>query len=181
MGRDLRRRLSRAERLLPGAIEGLLKRREESKQWWSSAARVHATAVAGIVLVGGPRICEPWASALARVVAQYKPPDKVLESIDALSKHFRAKFESTAGRPFVDESSNKSDDADGENNMPKKSIHDTWEDLVKATEQIKPRIMKGEPEAQTHESPHDGGFKCPSKAWRIESNQTTAQQGLLDN
>ena len=65
MGRDLRRRLSRAERLLPGAIEGLLKRREQSGQRWSPVARVHATAVAGIVLVGGPKIGEPWTSALS--------------------------------------------------------------------------------------------------------------------
>jgi hypothetical protein len=149
MGRDLRRRLSRAERLLPGAIEGLLKRREQSGQRWSSVARVHATAVAGIVLVGGPKIGEPWTSALARAVTQYKPTDVVLESIDRLSKHLRARYQSIAGRPFEDECSNKPDDADdGENNIPKNPIHDTWEDLVKATEQIKPRIMEGKPEAE---------------------------------
>ncbi len=148
MGRDLRRRLSRAERLLPGAIEGLLKRREQCRQRWSSAASVHATAVAGIVLVGGPKIGEPWTSALARAVTQFKPTDKVLETIDRLSKHFRARDESIAGRPFEDECSNKPDDADGENNIPKKPIHDTWENLVKATKQIKPRIMEGRPEAE---------------------------------
>ena len=146
MGRDLRRRLSRVERLLPGAIEGLLKRREESKQWWSSAARVHATAVAGIVLVGGPRIDEPWASALARAVAQYKPT--VLERIDRMTKYLRADMEANPGKWGAAECSNKPDGTDGENNIPKKLIHDTWEDLVKATEQIKPLIMKGEPEAE---------------------------------
>jgi hypothetical protein len=148
MGRDLRRRLSRAERLLPGAIEGLLKRREQSGQRWSSVARVHATAVAGIVLVGGPKIGEPWTSSLARAVTQYKRTDAVLESIDRLSKHLRARYESIAWSSFEDECSNKPDDADGENNIPKKPIHDTWEDLVKATEQIKPRIMEGKPEAE---------------------------------
>jgi hypothetical protein len=147
MGRDSRRRLSRVESLLPGAIEGLLKRREESKQRWTFAARVHATAVAGIVLVGGPKIDEPWTSALARAVAQYKPTDKVLESIDKMSKHLRATYEARVGRPFVDECS-KPDDGDDENKIPRKLIDDTWEDLVKATEQIKPLIMKGEPEAE---------------------------------
>ncbi len=148
MGRDLRRRLSRAERLLPGAIEGLLKRREQCRQRWSSAASVHATAVAGIVLVGGPKIGEPWTSALARAVAQFEPTDKVLEAIDRFSKHLRARYESIAGRPFEDECSNKPDDADGANNIKKEPIYDTWKDLVKATERIKSRIMNGEPEAE---------------------------------
>ncbi len=148
MGRDLRRRLSRAERLLPGAIEGLLKRREQSGQRWSPVARVHATAVAGIVLVGGPKIGEPWTSALARAVAQFEPTDKVLEAIDRFSKHLRARYESIAGRPFEDECSNKPDDADGANNIKKEPIYDTWKDLVKATERIKPRIMNGEPESE---------------------------------
>src|SRR6185312_7276377 len=104
MGHDLRRRLSRAERLLPAAIEGQLKRREQSKQRLSSLARVHATAVAGIVLVGGPKIDEPWTSALARAVAQYQRTDRVLEHIETLTEYFQANMGVTLGngvRPNV--------------------------------------------------------------------------------
>jgi hypothetical protein len=85
-----------------------------------------------------------WTSALARAVTQYKPTDVVLETIDRLQKHYR----SLEGRPFEDECSNKPYNADGENNISKQLIPDTWEDLVKATQQIMPRIMKGEPEAE---------------------------------
>jgi hypothetical protein len=87
--RSLRRRLAQAEKRLFPAIEKRLEMREQSKERACSLARLHATAVAAIVLSGKPKVEEPLIRAWARTLAHYKQepcrPDPILEALRHIS------------------------------------------------------------------------------------------------
>jgi hypothetical protein len=71
MKRDLWRRISQAEGLLSGAVDKRLKDREQIRVSLPSLARIHATAVAAIVLHGEAKFGEPLQQSWTRVVTRH--------------------------------------------------------------------------------------------------------------
>jgi hypothetical protein len=69
MNRESARRLSRAEKLLPGALERYRKTQEQFRQLLCGLARTHAIAVAAISLFGEPKSDEPLRCAWERSLA----------------------------------------------------------------------------------------------------------------
>ncbi len=67
-----RRRLSKNEQLVSTELKARNAKERESKRKFPSHARLHATAVAAIVLAGQPQIDEPLNRAWGRALQQYK-------------------------------------------------------------------------------------------------------------
>jgi hypothetical protein len=139
MNRSLQRRVARAERLLPQALKRRLKRREQDKQRVAYLARIHATAVAGIVLHGDPKIDEPLAPAWARTVANFEKADISLRTADMilpdlafLCEYLRERKKPEAVGHSVADS--KRNDVGNEDVDPMKPTPDSWADYVAAAE-----------------------------------------------
>jgi hypothetical protein len=67
-----RRRLSKNEKLVSAALKELNAKEKQSKREFPSYARLHATAVAAIVLAGQPEIDEPLNRAWGRALQHYQ-------------------------------------------------------------------------------------------------------------
>jgi hypothetical protein len=82
MNRDLPRRISQAERLLPGVVERRRKRRERLKDSLPFLARTHATAVAAMVLHGEPKFEEPLQHCWTRTLTHhYSKPYEAMRQV----------------------------------------------------------------------------------------------------
>jgi hypothetical protein len=82
MNRDLPRRISQAERLLPGVVERRRKRRERLKDRLPFLARTHATAVAAMVLHGEPKFEEPLLQSWTRTLTHhYSKPYEAMRQV----------------------------------------------------------------------------------------------------
>ena len=69
--RTLRRRVSQAERSVLNRLHDYPNRQAKRIEWAHSLARLHASAVAGIVLHGEPKLEEPLLQSWMRTVAEY--------------------------------------------------------------------------------------------------------------
>lgn len=88
MNRDLPRRISQAERLLPGVVERRRKRRERLKDSLPFLARIHATAVAAMVLHGEPKFEEPLQHCWTRTLTHHysKPYEAMRQACRIFNK-----------------------------------------------------------------------------------------------
>jgi hypothetical protein len=80
MTRSLQRRLSEAERRLFKVVDKRLERQEQRFELMRDKARLHATAVAAVALVGEPKIGEPLINAWDRVLNYYQQEPPGFES-----------------------------------------------------------------------------------------------------
>jgi hypothetical protein len=130
--RSFRRRLWRAERRLLSGLEKRLEIREQRKERVRSLARIHATAVAAIVLSGDPKVDEPLVHAWARALAHYPTEmEGALQYISTLSKLSEENKEKAAAREI------------------NRASKFTLKDYGDAAQRIYPVIMNGAKEERT--------------------------------
>jgi hypothetical protein len=81
MDRRPRQRISKLEKLLSAAKRECERKRKKFDEDWLRQARLHATAVAAIVLSGKPKIDEPLSRAWTRALQHYQIETRPLDTL----------------------------------------------------------------------------------------------------
>jgi hypothetical protein len=129
--RSIRRRLARVERRFLSTLDKRVEMWHQRNETTCSLARLHATAVAAIVLSGDPKVDEPLIRAWARTLAHYQE--------DPTSKIVRQVFEARQHLKLVDEQ----EIANFEAERLKAVQESTFWTYVRATKCIYPIVMNG--------------------------------------
>jgi hypothetical protein len=129
--RSRRRRLAQAERRFLSTLEKRVEIWHERNERTCSLARLHATAVAAIVLSGDPKVDEPLIRAWARTLAHYK--------LEPYSPNVRSIFEAMR---LLRASSGASVD-DREADCLEAVQKSKFKDYLDATQGLYPIVMNG--------------------------------------
>jgi hypothetical protein len=160
--RSIRRRLARAERRFLSTLDKRVEMWHQRNETTCSLARLHATAVAAIVLSGEPKVEEPLIRPWARTLAHYKQePGRVrLGSIFDALEFISARF----GAPV--------DDFEAERlEAVQKS---TFMDYLHATQRLYPIVMGAKEERARFSE-----IFCAAPVWLLDYTFTWIDAKLL--